>query len=59
MKCRDGCEGVAVARPVCWECWERVPVRLVSEWFRKGCTARSEIDERIRDWLAADDTRRG
>ena len=59
MKCRDGCDGVAVARPVCRECWVRVPIEL-----RFTCSFVTDLDDaaklegEILDWLAADDKRR-
>lgn len=62
MKCREGCEGEAVVRPVCWQCWDRLPGRLVADWLserQRDAKKTKQVEREIRDWLAADDKRRG
>ena len=59
MKCREGCEGAATVRPVCWKCWARVPTELKTTWHTYGWAAHDgRIEREIRDWLADDDKRR-
>ena len=61
MKCRDGCENKKPPMHcVCDACWLRVPRTLRWAWWFIESLEDSEKAERdIRDWLAADDKRRG